>query len=718
MRTRNKFWWFVAMALCVTAVTFIVLGVFFWQDLTAAEKRQLIGLVAGHPTFFFMAFILVIAAIGFALDGVLNSYILPLNRMVEGLRIILSANPSHRLAVDGSRTGQQLSELVNQLADHVETINDKVAARMATARESCEREKNILAAMVAELPNGVVICNMDHRVILYNRRARDLLETSGDPIAEGRHYLGLGRRITTVVDGALVRFGMEDVIRKVARQDAGVTTQFVIPGKDGRLVQSEMVPVLDGRHEFNAYILILKDVTARMESRYRLSRLMSHLITRARASLAGIRSAGESLVAFPDMDERRKRRLMGIIREEAIALSDILDASAAELPASSRSAWPLIPVRLDDLFRTLLRQHGGPAGIRIAVHTESEALWIRADGYLLLTALGGIIDKIAEDETVSAIDVGGDLDGGFVHVDMTWHGRAVSRDGIDAWMAAPLHRGSARLPLSLAQVIERHDGELILRRPAEKGDERSGLRLLLPALSAEGLAEHQSPAVISASRPAFYDFDLFHQAGQLPELDDQSLSMLSYTVFDTETTGLNPRGGDEIISIGAVRIVNQQLLLEESFDQLVDPCRPIPWESIKYHGIHQDMVEGQPTVGEALARFHRYCADTVLVGHNVAFDMRMLQMKEEKTGIYFINPVLDTMLLSAVVHPTHDDHSLEGIAGRLGVSIEGRHTALGDATATAKVFTKLIPLLGQIGIRSLGETRQASQKTYFARMNY
>ena len=110
--------------------------------------------------------------------------------------------------------------------------------------------------------------------------------------------------------------------------------------------------------------------------------------------------------------------------------------------------------------------------------------------------------------------------------------------------------------------------------------------------------------------------------------------------------------------------------------------------------------------------------NTVMIGHNVAFDMRMLQLKESSTGIRFINPVLDTMLLSAVVHPAQNNHSLGAIAERLGVQIVGRHTAFGDALATGQIFLKLIPLLKENGVTTLMQARQISEKTLYARLKY
>jgi DNA polymerase-3 subunit epsilon len=108
----------------------------------------------------------------------------------------------------------------------------------------------------------------------------------------------------------------------------------------------------------------------------------------------------------------------------------------------------------------------------------------------------------------------------------------------------------------------------------------------------------------------------------------------------------------------------------------------------------------------------------VLLAHNAAFDMRFLELKEAATGIRFTQPLLDTLLLSTVIHPNQEAHTLEAIAERLGIPIIGRHNALGDAIVTGEVFLRMIPLLEAMGLNTLRQVREAAEATYYARIKY
>jgi len=129
-------------------------------------------------------------------------------------------------------------------------------------------------------------------------------------------------------------------------------------------------------------------------------------------------------------------------------------------------------------------------------------------------------------------------------------------------------------------------------------------------------------------------------------------------------------------------------------------------------------VRGQPTIDEVLPAFHAYARDSVLVAHNAAFDMRCLTIKQAALGLRFDQPVLDTLLLASLAQPQQASHSLDALAERFGLVIEGRHTGLGDARVTAELLIRLIPLLADLGIHTLADAQAASEQSYFARVQY
>jgi DNA polymerase III subunit epsilon len=209
-------------------------------------------------------------------------------------------------------------------------------------------------------------------------------------------------------------------------------------------------------------------------------------------------------------------------------------------------------------------------------------------------------------------------------------------------------------------------------------------------------------------RPEFYDYDLLNLPHHLEEFDDRPLKSLTFTVFDTETTGLRPSQGDEIIQIGAVRVQDGRVRDRITFDQLVNPGFEIPRASIRFHGITDDMVENVPGIHPALKEFREFIGTSILVAHNAAFDMKFLKLKEQESGIRFDHVVLDTLLLSVFLDREIIEHTLSAIADRQGVEIKGRHTALGDSIATAEILIDMLDRLEVRGITTLDQVLRAS----------
>jgi DNA polymerase-3 subunit epsilon len=212
------------------------------------------------------------------------------------------------------------------------------------------------------------------------------------------------------------------------------------------------------------------------------------------------------------------------------------------------------------------------------------------------------------------------------------------------------------------------------------------------------------------ARPEYTKFDLYDHPKHLEELGGRPLKSLTFVVFDTETTGLRPSHGDEITSLAAVRVVDGEILEGQPFSRLVNPGRDIPKASIRFHGITENMVENAAPIQDVLPDFKDFVGDAVLVAHNAAFDMKFLKLKEASSGVVFDNLVLDSLLLSVFLEEESENHGLDAIAERLGVEVEGRHTALGDSLVTAGVFQRMLDMLEARGIRTLGRAIEASSK--------
>ena len=213
-----------------------------------------------------------------------------------------------------------------------------------------------------------------------------------------------------------------------------------------------------------------------------------------------------------------------------------------------------------------------------------------------------------------------------------------------------------------------------------------------------------------AERPLVYDFDLL-EAGDDADLLDTPLSELCCVAFDSETTGLSTET-DAVVQLGAVRVLNGRIVEGEVLDTYVDPGRPIPPASTVVHHVTDADVAGAPDVATAGRALHGFCRDAVLVAHNAPFDLAFLRRAEEETGVTWDHPVLDTVLLSAIVFGTTEVHTLDALCDRLGIAIppELRHTALGDARVTAEALVKLIPLLEGRGMRTLRDVIAESSK--------
>lgn len=531
MKPSLKYWLFILAIACAIFGVILASVSGSWFNLEPHEQAYLAGLADRILPFPILGALTLFLVIGGMVSLLFRYYIIPIMRMAESTQLISLSNPDHRIPPVGAREVAHLAGIINASADSYQKLQQEIESATYEARADLLEERNRFAALMSELPAGVLVCNIHGQILLYNRQAQTLLQASTQDKFTGlagrnEGWIGLGRSLFGVIPREQMAAGIERLQRAVAAGQPDLTARFSVDRGDGNQLNISMAPVFSfhcGQHDE----CVLCD----------------------------------------------RRNMSGLV------------------------------LTIDDTTAP-----------RFAAAEDPDSL---------------------TDRTVEEADV--------------------------------------------------------------------------VAVAAQPQARE--------SRPTFYEFDLFHH--QPPgELGEQPLRRLTCVAFDTETTGLDPAAGDEIVQIGAVRIVNGKLIREEMIDQLIDPQRTIPEESSAIHGITEQMVAGRPTIDQVLPHFRQFVEGAVLVAHNAAFDMRCLQLKEARTGVKFDNPVLDTLLLSSIIHPNQESHSLDDIAARLNLTNIGRHTALGDAIVTAEVLLKMIPLLEARGIVTLNDALKASARSPYATLKY
>ena len=193
------------------------------------------------------------------------------------------------------------------------------------------------------------------------------------------------------------------------------------------------------------------------------------------------------------------------------------------------------------------------------------------------------------------------------------------------------------------------------------------------------------------------------------------LHALPAIVMDTETTGLDTLN-DRIIEIAAVQVRGGESRADE-FAELINPGQPIPEKSTAIHGIQDADVADAAPFTDVMARFAAWAGSNIVIGYSLGFDLTILAGEHQRAGLNWSPPrCLDVRHLMQLVAPALPGQSLEIAAEWLGVEITDRHRALGDARATAQIFTALVPKLKAKGIVTLAQAERAC-RSLSAHMN-
>lgn len=650
------------------------IGLGLWVAITrfpalAAETDALIqiGLVAGFLTTGLIAWVWLLFD---------NNVARPIDLLAGALRARAHSDVTLPLETEVAKYLGDLAPAASAAAHTLAETRSALAEAIGRETARLTQEKARLERLLSDVPVGVIICTGDHQLVFYNSQAAEFLGAGSLDVAD---QPGLARSVFGYLrDGPL----QDAYTRLMETGQEDAASDLLCTAIRGNILLSGRMRLLEGGA--GGYVLTLRDVTQDFAVSARREAFIAEALERISRSVAGIATLRAAAA------EGGGATLSGALEREVddlvATLHDLSKANQDRRPET----LPYAMLRGEDVLDSIRARIERP-GLAIALHPG--ALMIGCNAYELVGLTTLLCHEIAGSLGPSAIDLRLDEEFGGASLRIAWQGRPLSMAALERLLDRPL---DPALPATTGRSFLAEHATDIWPETLPDGQQA----ICLPILQARRAVRRPEPI----RRRVTYDFDLLAQEKRGHVLKS-GLDTLTYVVFDTETTGLLPHQGDEIVQIAAVRIVNGRRVEGEVFNTLVHPGRTIPPASSAVHGISDAMVADAPTVAEALSRFHRFAEGSVLVAHNAPFDMTFLRRAEPAIGRRFDMPILDTVLLSAVVFSQHEEHSLDALTQRLGITIseEARHTALGDAVATADAFLKMLTMLRGRNIRTFQE---------------
>jgi len=582
----------------------------------------------------------------------------PVERLAADLRARAHADVDDGIDHETARYLGDLAPAADAVAANLTETRNAMALAVGRETAKLASEKTRLETLLAEVPDGVMFCTPAHKIALYNGHISDIL---GDSNA-----LGLNRPVA----GLLQMGPVEQAYDRLAATGAEEGTDILVNTRDtARLLEARMRLLwLEGQETATpGYVLTLRDVSGDLRVQADRAYLLNRLIE-------GVQT---TLPQLPDSEVKS-------------TLSDLTARTIEKKAETDTEWWPMEALSAEDLGAGLAARLGRK-GVTLGCDLGDTIL--RCDGFAITRMLERLsLNWSNAGATSLALRLAAKTPQTAI-LSLEGENARPDRDQITDWLSTPLSPGLSGF--AGRDVLLCH-GTQLSTEPAGSG--RNALRLTLPLAA----PKHAGP-----SRAVMYDFELLN--AEIPEdMAAAPLKSLSYVVFDTETTGLNPQV-DEVCQIAAIRVVNGKIAAGERFDMLVNPGRKIPAASTAVHHITNDMVADAPPVGEALSRFHTFAEGCVLVAHNAPFDMAFLRRREAEIGKRFDQPILDTVLCSAILFGQSAEHTLDAVCDRLRIVIpeEDRHTAIGDAIGTGDAFRKMIPMLDAADLPDLGSLIKA-----------
>ncbi len=280
-----------------------------WSSL-GPERDGLIAAAAEH--FGSLVGLAIASVSGYALLVwvLFQSYVAAPLSLAQETQLVTHGNASHRIEPVGVSEIQELARAINTLADEREALGREVDARIADAQKKVQEERDRLAAIISEATQAVLVCNVAGRILLYNRRATQLLGNppGAKPAVAGAALVGLGRSVFAILERGQVAHALERI--QAGLRDGTPHPASFVNARGEQLLRVHVAPVLRGARvapaaedgpdaaaesAITGFVLRIDDVTKPLQAGSRTEAILVSLTDASRRALANIRAAVETL---------------------------------------------------------------------------------------------------------------------------------------------------------------------------------------------------------------------------------------------------------------------------------------------------------------------------------------------------------------------------------------------------------------------------------------
>lgn len=396
-----------------------------------------------------------------------------------------------------------------------------------TGKEA-NRENGFFASVIANLPQGIIVCNARGEILLYNKPVNAVLKLEEDHGS----FPFLGQMVTALIDKNLIEHTLDEINERLKKNVLDTASYFIFR-VHRNTVHARVTPMLDAAGQFKGFVLILEDITRQNEIDKKMEATLHSLAKNARSPIASIRAAIEAIMDYPGMDPARQDKFTEIIHNESLVLSNILNEVSENYTSLTGIQKSMETIPAADFFETIARRSGEKLDVQLNLEHIDTDIRIKADRYALTMVILFLLSQLKDKRGIQEFLGSVTISDGIVHIDLRWEGGALEADTIKNWEDRYPDISGQIFPLTLKEAINTNHAALW---PFEAGDDSPMpyLRLLIPGDKPEDGQVVKPMTALPETQFEMYNPELFNKSGLDPELDNHLLTELNYTALIRE----------------------------------------------------------------------------------------------------------------------------------------------------------------------------------------